>query len=210
MNRKVFIKQDGTIPGHRIIEELERRGGGKNVFYTGESKGCYYYIDNKLINLLDSYDKKPPFEDYTELLYNKEDDSFYEKTECSDCVNDKGCINRQRWQIPVPEIEDVVERGFDAQIPIPKEYEAKIEDNKVIVRKKKWKPKEGEAFYYVRQIECLYFEVRSAINYDYSNLWGYLMPKGNCFQKEEEAQVFCDKLNAAIKPIFDERIKELE
>ncbi len=213
MNKKVFIKQDGTIPKFRIIQELERRGCENNSTgrkWNGDGLHCCYYIENNQISVW-----SPAFDDpipqlayYTELLYNKDTDSFYETVD-EHWTEEAQSPNGTRWQIPVSEIEEVVERGFDAQIPIPKEYEAKIEDNKVIFRKKRWQPKEEETFYYASQTECLYFEVRSAINYDYSNLWRYLMSKGNCFQKEEEAQVFCDKINAAIKPITDERLKEI-
>ncbi len=151
MNQKVFIRQDGSIPGHRIIEELVRRGAKDNN-YKGTWKDLCYYIDDNKIKSCKSYETPDPLESYTELIYNKETDSFYEKNSCSDCINSKGCINcNKEIEKPLPSSACTAELlldGFNVSnntvtYLIPEGYEAKIENGKVIV-KKKWTIKDAK------------------------------------------------------------------
>ncbi len=182
MNKKVYIKQDDTIPGYRIIEELKSRGGVNEDNYSGiSSEEMYYYISsfNTIVCSADPSSVKCLVEQgYTELLYNKETDSFYENT-------------------------TIMTEG---EYAIPEGYEATIENGKIIVRKKKWQPKAGDTVWFVevvflsKEMKFCSFQITWA---DCYNL------RMNHFQTKEEAQAFCDKLNAAIKPILNERRKEL-
>lgn len=209
MNKKVFIKQDGTIPGHRIIEELERRGGMKSssIFCWRNFKDMFFYIhEGSITSWFDcGGNAKFPLEGYTELLYNSETDTFYQKDSNFQNIEK---VFQSGW-LPV-----LHENGMTFEYPIPDGYEAKIEDGKVIVSKKRWKPKEGENFFYpyysfdwsTKEVFKITID-RWCSNYPPFKL---LKNTGRVFQTKEEAQAFCDKLNDAIKPIIEERRKEVE
>lgn len=87
-----------------------------------------------------------------------------------------------------------------------------FDTEKLELRKKAWKPKEGAIYYYCYfDFKTFCFKTfpslcsKSTFEKDLAELYSIR----NFFQTEEEAQAFCDKLNAAIKPVIDERKKEL-
>ena len=51
-----YIYQDGSIPGTKLIEALENRGGKNNGRFTGENKGLIYTIDLNS-HLIENYQK---------------------------------------------------------------------------------------------------------------------------------------------------------
>ncbi len=236
MNQKVFIRQDGSIPGHRIIKELESRGGKNNYLpdgFSGESQYLYYYIKDNQIRVFMDGDTLPFQEGYIELLYNKGTDTFYEKTDCFDCLNDKGCINCQDGDMKETKSERMVSADAkEALLPnestlsekeketirekityvlpeiesfaIPEGYETIVENGKVIVRKKKWQLKEGDIVWFVK-VSCTSDFIFTISYFCYTEGNVGL----NAFPSREEAQAFCDKLYEAISPLLEERRKEV-
>ncbi len=184
MNKKVYIKQDGTIPGYRIIKELERRGGINEYNNIGlDDSGVYYYISFSSVIIYSNSMGAASIEllieqGYTKLLYNKETDSFYSN----------------------------IGKLLEGEYEIPEGYEITIEGGKLIVRKKKWHPQKGDMVWTVVSFPFGAKFSTHSIELDDGE------PKDGdvFFRFEEEAQAFCDKLNAAIKPILEEKRKEVE
>lgn len=108
----------------------------------------------------------------------------------------------------IPATKEQKERLFKKLAEAGYEFDAEKKD----LRKKVWEPKDGETyFYYFFDNKEFCFKTDSCICFEssFERDLGDSYKLGNYFQTEEEAQAFCDKLNAAIKPVIDERKKEI-
>lgn len=211
MNKKVYVKQDGSIPGHRIIEELERRNIANISNFDGGRRG--YYSSRKVLK--DYIIERNDFSScngLTELLYNKETDSFCENGipeivdehfhEMLDKVNPNP-LNTEK--IEIPKGKTFITEGVYA---IPDGYEARAEEGKVIIGKKTWKPKVGDFCWAVKmytdapELYICHIKLEAEEDLDFYT-------RGTLFPTDKEAEAFCDKLRTAIRPLFEERLKEL-
>ncbi len=168
---------------------------------------------------------KSPLEGYTELVYSKGSDTFYEIPHPVRIVSaeEKKALLQESDDMPESEFLDLVGSMTPEQyefirknieysllsvgyVNIPDGYEAKVEDGKIFVIRKEWKPKEGDRVYVARLYadamsfhpECygLFEDIDEDLLKDYTS-------QGAVFQTEREAQEFCNKLNDAIKPILE-------
>lgn len=201
MNKKVYIKQDGTIPGHRIIEELERRGGKVRIQWEFEESDSKFYIrEDSIIYIKDEEDMS----DYTELLYDKETDTFYEKSQRIISAEAKEALILMQDGYAKADNIETYTIMTEGEYDIPEGYEATIDGGKIIVRKKKWKPKDGDVVWYVS-----FDTFDSGFKVGFITADENFIPELGDFETREEAIVFCGLLNDAIKDIVEKR-KEVE
>lgn len=185
MKRKVFIRQDGTIPGESIIEELVKTGVSnpylhwifrkEYIFYTDFEDGCIRYSVE--------WNNNNDEEDYTELLYDHSTNSFYEKSKTEESIS------------PQPKKLPGEKKVY--KFKIPENYDACIEGNEIILnRKGEWKPTEGKTYWTIvffydtlkfTPQKCMYWNTRN------EDLF---------FQSYVEARDLCDKLNKNIIEII--------
>ncbi len=203
MDSKVYIYQDGNIPGDRIIEELKSRGGLNNGS-LGSQVGVFYYIGADM-RIKRTYYSEEILKGYSKLRYSPGNDTFYE-------ADSQWMQSARAKEALLPDDVrkvNVVEKNGALEVNIPEGYEAKVEYDKVIIRKRVWKPKVGDECYRVElYADAMVFHISTFQIEEEGDLDFY--EGGWLFETEEEAKAFCSRLNDAIGPLADERRKELD
>lgn len=100
---------------------------------------------------------------------------------------------------------------------IPEGYEASVEGNEIVLKKKRWKPREGVVYYSVDFSVFYLLRMRNPGLFvpddspwrdtQYDNL---LYDNGLVFKTREECQEFCDKMNKDIAAIISQQTEEDE
>ncbi len=202
MNSKVYIYQDGNIPGERIIEELKSRGGLNNKS-LGSMVGAFYYIGTDMRIKRTYYSEEIP-KGYSKLRWSPDNDTFYE----ADSQRMQSARAKEALLPDDVRKVNVMEKDGTFEVNIPEGYEATVEDGKVVIRKRRWKPEIGEHYCRVQvYVDLMEFHVAEFFAEKEEELDWY--EGGWLFETREEAEGFCDRLNAAIKPLAEERRKEL-
>lgn len=202
MNSKVYIFQIGNIPGERLIEELEHRGGLNNRGWGGRTNAIYCIGTDMRIKRI--YSKAEIPEGYSELCYSPDNDTFYE----SDSQRMQSARAKEALLPDDAREVGIVEKDGAFEVNIPEGYEATVEEGKVVIRKRRWKPEMGEHYCRVQvYVDLMEFHVAEFFAEKEEELDWY--EGGWLFETREEAEGFCDRLNAAIKPLAEERRREL-
>ena len=181
--KSYYIYQDGSIPGTKLIEALENRGGKNNGRFTGENKGLIYTIDPN-----------------SHLIETEIPSGYY-----SSSLN-----NGERCELVYDEktgefIENATYMYPDRNYVIPEGYEL-IEVGEGIYKlsKIKWRPDLGEEYWFCSlDPDEETFCTEQKDTWDSTETERTWLNLGLIFKTEETCKQVCKELNASLKNILE-------